>query len=114
MPEKQDLTVGEAVYYAREQKLGIIYATYERGRLERPGVQVLLGNGTDLSGFSAEEADQFLQPLGDTGLDYDFQNVGRLHQDYQRGVFGEAFHAAQVLHISHSLATAQQPQQPPQ
>ena len=114
MPEKQDLTVGEAVYYAREQKLGIIYTTYERGRLERPGVQVLLGNGTDLSGFSAEEADQFLQPLGDTGLDYDFQNVGRLHQDYQRGVFGEAFHAAQVLHISHSLATAQQPQQPPQ
>ena len=114
MPEKQDLSVGDAIFYARKQKLGLIYTTYERGRSERPGGQVLLENGTDLSGFSAEEADQFLTPLGETGLDYDFQNVGLLHQDYQRGVFGEAFHAAQVLHISHSLATAQQPQQPPQ
>ena len=114
MPEKQDLTVGEAVFYAREQKLGIIYTTYERGRSERPGVQVLLENGHDLSGFSAEEADQFLTPLGDTGLDYDFQNVGQLYQDYRRGTFGEAFHAAQVLYISYSLATPQQPQEPPQ
>lgn len=114
MTEKRDLSVGDTISYARDQKLGIIYTNYERGRSERPGVQVLLENGTDLSGFSAEEADQFLTPLGDTGLDYDFQNVGRLHQDYQRGVFSEAFHAAQVLHISHSLATAQQPEQPPQ
>ena len=114
MTEKRDLSVGDAIFYVREQKLGIIYTTYERGRSERPGVQVLLENGTDLSGFSAEEADQFLTPLGDTGLDYDFQNVSRLHEDYQRGVFSQAFHAAQVLHISHSLATAQQSQQPPQ
>lgn len=104
MESKQNLNVGEAVFYAREQALGIIYTTYERGRNERPGVQVLLSTGRDLSGFSAEEADQFLHPLGDTGLDYDFQNVGRLHQDFQRGVFAEAFHHAQVMHLSQTLA----------
>ena len=104
MENNQNLNVGEAVFYAREQALGIVYTTYERGRNERPGVQVLLANGRDLSGFSAEEADQFLIPLGDTGLDYDFQNVGQLAKDYGRGVFGEAFHQAQVMHISQTLA----------
>lgn len=104
MENNQNLNVGEAVFYAREQALGIVYTTYERGRNERPGVQVLLANGRDLSGFSAEEADQFLIPLGDTGLDYDFQNVGQLAKDYDRGVFGEAFHQAQVMRISQTLA----------
>lgn len=104
METNQDLSVGEAVFYAREQALGIVYTTYKRGRNERPGVQVLLSNGRDLSGFSAEEADQFLTPMGDTGLDYEFQNVGQLAKDYGRGLFGEAFHIAQVLHLSQTLA----------
>ena len=100
MENKPTLNVGEAVFYAREQALGIVYTVYERGPQERSGVQVLLANGRDLSGFSAEEADQFLTPLGDTGLAYDFQNVGQLAKDYGREVFGEAFHHAQVLHLA--------------
>lgn len=97
------MQVGEAVYFSRQDKIGLVYAIYERGANERPGVQVLLADGTDLSGFSAEEADRFLQPLGHTGLDYDFHSVGRLHRDYQRGVFGQAFHHTHVLYISYSL-----------
>ncbi|MBH8560410.1 hypothetical protein [Hymenobacter negativus] len=104
MPQAQDLVVGDAVYYARERAVGLIYTTYERGRHERPGVQLLLSDGRDLSGFSAEEADRFLQPLGDTGLRYEFANVGQLARDYQRGVFGQAFHNAQVLLLARELA----------
>lgn len=103
MERPQSMQVGEAVYFSRQNKLGLVYATYDRGTNERPGVQVLLADGTDLSGFSAEEADQFLQPLGDTGLSYEFQSVGWLHRDYQRGVFGQAFHNARVLYLSYSL-----------
>ena len=103
MKKLDNMQVGEAVYFSRQDKVGLVYATYDRGANERPGVQVLLADGTDLSGFSAEEADQFLQPLGDTGLDYNFQSVGWLHRDYQQGKFGEAFHNAQVLYISYSL-----------
>ncbi len=104
MPQPQDLAVGDAVYYARERALGLIYTTYERGRHERPGVQLLLSDGRDLSGFSAEEADQFLQLLGPTGLNYDFADVGRLARDFQRGVFGQAFHDGQVLLMARDLA----------
>lgn len=103
MKTPQDLTIGDAIYYPREQALGIIYETYNRGDNERPGVQVLLSNGKDLSGFSPQEADQFLQPLGHTGLTYQFQNVTQLARDYERGVFGQAFHNAQVLQLTQSL-----------
>ncbi|MGI4741296.1 MAG: hypothetical protein ACRYG7_39525 [Janthinobacterium lividum] len=93
----QDLIIGEAVLYPREQAVGLIYAVYERGAHERPGVQLLLSDGRDLSGFSAEEADQFLQAVGHTGLKYEFRHVGQLHADYQRGVFAQAFATARLL-----------------
>ena len=109
MPEPQDLVVGDAVYYARERAVGLIYTTYERGRHERPGVQVLLSDGRDLSGFSAEEADQFLQPLGDSGLSYEFANVSQLARDYEGGVFGQAFHNAQVQLLAWQLAYPESP-----
>lgn len=92
-----DLTVGDAVYYPREEALGIIYETYSRGTNERPGVQVLLSNGKDLSGFSPQDADHFLQPVGHTGLTYQFQNVIQLARDYERGYFAMAFVFAQAL-----------------
>ena len=111
MPQPQDLVVGDAVYYARERAVGLIYTTYERGRHERPGVQLLLSDGRDLSGFSAEEADQFLQLLGETGLRYEFANVGQLARDYQRGVFGQSFHDAQVLLLARELASPEPPVQ---
>ena len=111
MNNPQDLAVGEAVFYAREQAVGLIYTTYERGRNERPGVQLLLSDGRDLSGFSAEEADQFLQPLGDSGLRYEFANVGQLARDYERGVFSQAFHNAQVLLLVRELASPKTPRQ---
>jgi hypothetical protein len=60
----QDLTVGEAILYPREQAVGLIYEVYERGPGVRPGVQILLSVGRDLSGFSAEEVDEFLQTPG--------------------------------------------------
>lgn len=106
MEKPHDLAVGEAVFYAREQAVGIIYETYSfvDGPGARPGVSLLLSNGRDLGGFSAQEADQFLQPLGATSLTYQFASVGQLAADYRHGLFGEAFHCAQVLHISQILA----------
>lgn len=96
MPTPQDFTVGDAVLYARENAVGLIYEVYERGP-GRPGVSLLLSDGRDLGGFSPEEADQFLQRLGHTGISYAFEYVGRLHQDYQRGRFADAFHLAHTL-----------------
>ncbi|MBD2769414.1 hypothetical protein IC235_16110 [Hymenobacter sp. BT664] len=91
------LTVGETVLYSRERAVGLIYEVYERGPGERPGVQLLLSDGRELSGFSAEEADRFLQPLGHTGLCYEFTHVGQLHADYHRGHFAAAFARARLL-----------------
>ncbi|GAB3327318.1 hypothetical protein ACFQT0_28405 [Hymenobacter humi] len=106
MQQPQDLPVGHAVFYAREQTVGIIYETYTfvDGPGARPGVSVILADGRDLSGFSAQEADQFLQPLGDSSLDYAFTNVGQLHTDFRSGLFGQAMHEAQVMLISQTLA----------
>ncbi len=106
METNRNLRVGEAVYYGREEAVGVIYETYTfvDGPRSRPGVSLLLSDGRDLGGFNAQEADQFLRPLGDTGLDYEFTSVGQLHKDYRRGLFGEAFHCARVLYLSHALA----------
>ena len=97
MTTPPNFRVGDAVLYPRERAVGLIYEVYERGPGERPGVQVLLSDGRDLSGFSAEEADQFLQPVGHTGLAYEFRDVGRRHADYQRGLFAPAFTTARLL-----------------
>ncbi|MBF9144484.1 hypothetical protein [Hymenobacter properus] len=98
MTNLPQLTVGEAVLYSRERAVGLIYKVYERGPGERPGVQLLLSRGgRDLSGFSAEEADRFLQPLEHTGLRYEFTHVGQLHADYHRGLFAAAFATARLL-----------------
>ncbi|MCC3155521.1 hypothetical protein Q3A66_16075 [Hymenobacter sp. BT770] len=98
MNTPHQLTIGDAVLYPREQAVGLIYEVYERGPGERPGGQVLLcRGGRDLSGFSAEEADQFLQPLGPTGLAYEFTHVGQLHADYYRGRLAQAFATARLL-----------------
>lgn len=106
MQTPQELTVGQAVFYAREQAVGLIYETYtfvdEPGA--RPGVSLLLADGRNIGGFNAREADQFLQALGDTGLDYAFTDVGQLAADYRKGVFGQAMHEARVMFISQTLA----------
>lgn len=106
MSDTHNLAVGAAVFYAREQAVGVIYETYTfvDGPQARPGVSLLLSDGRDLGGFNAQEADQFLHPLGDTSLAYEFANVGQLAQDYQRGVFGQALHEAQVMYLAHTLA----------
>ena len=80
MEKPHDLAVGEAVFYAREQAVGIIYETYSfvDGPDARPGVSLLLSDGRNLGGFNAQEADQFLLPLGPTDLDYRFTDVGQL------------------------------------
>ncbi|TVT36728.1 hypothetical protein FNT36_24765 [Hymenobacter setariae] len=106
MGKPHDLAVGEAVFYAREQAIGIIYETYSfvDGPGARPGVSLLLSDGRNLGGFNAQEADRFLLPLGPTDLDYRFTDVGQLAADYGRGLFGEAFRCAQVLHLSKTLA----------
>ncbi|MBC6700204.1 hypothetical protein [Hymenobacter sp. BT190] len=97
MTTPQDLTVGDAVLYPRERAVGLVYEVYERGPGQRPGVQVLLSDGRDLNGFSAEEADQFLQFVGATGLAYKFTHMGQLHADYHRGRFAAAFATARLL-----------------
>ncbi|AMJ64028.1 hypothetical protein [Hymenobacter sp. PAMC 26628] len=108
METPHNLAVGEAVFYAREQAVGIIYETYTYvdGPKARPGVGLLLSDGRNVGGFNAREADQFLLPLGATGLDYQFASVGQLAADYGRGLFGEAFHNAQVMHLAKTLASA--------
>lgn len=65
METTHSLAVGEAVFYAREQAVGIIYETYTYvdGPQARPGVGLLLSNGHNAGGFNAQEADQFLMPL---------------------------------------------------
>lgn len=107
-----DMPVGEAVFYGREQTVGLVYETYTfvAGPHARPGVSILLSDGRDVGGFSAEEADQWLVPLGATGLDYEFACVGRLHQDYAAGRFGEALHYAQVQYLARTMAGPQFPQ----
>ena len=102
-----DMPVGEAVYFAHAQAIGLVYETYTfvEGPQARPGVSVLLSDGRDFGGFSAQEADHLLTPLGATGLDYSFTTVGQLAQDYAAGRFGEAFHAGRVQHLAHTLAT---------
>ena len=106
METPHNLDVSEAAFYAREQAIGIIYETYTfvDGPQTRPGMSLLLSNGRNVGGFSAREADLFLMPLGDTGLDYHFSSMGQLAADYRRGLFSEAFHYAQVMHISKTLA----------
>lgn len=106
METPHNLAVGEAVLYAREQAVGIIYETYPfvDGPQARPGVSLLLSDGRNVGGFNAREANLFLMPLGDTGLDYHFSDVGQLAADYRRGLFGGAFHYAQVMHLSKILA----------
>lgn len=106
MEKPHDLAVGEAVFYAQGQAVGIIYETYSfvGGPGARPSVSLLLSDGHDLGGFNAQEADRFLLPLGHTDLDYRFTEVGQLAADYGRGLFGESFHCALVLHISKTLA----------
>ncbi|GGG59287.1 hypothetical protein [Hymenobacter glacieicola] len=86
--------------------MGIIYETYTivDGPAAWPGVSLLLADGRNIGGFNAQEADQFLYPLGDTGLDCTFTNVGQFAADYHSGVFGQAMHEAQVMLISHTLA----------
>lgn len=110
MPEYKDLAVGEAVYYPFEKAVGLIYETYTfvDGPDHRPGVSLLLSDGRNVGDFSAEEADQYLVPLGDTGLRYEFADVGQLAADFRRGVFAEAFHNAHVLHLARTLASAPQ------
>lgn len=106
MSETRDLAVGAAVFYAHEQAVGVVYETYTfvDGPQARPGVSLLLSNGRDLSGFNAQEADQFLYFLGQTSLAYEFANVGQLAADYGRGVFGQALHEAQVMYLAQTLA----------
>ena len=105
-----DLPVGEAVYCAREQQLGLIYETYTfvAGPQARPGVSVLLSDGRDLGGLSAWEADQLLHPLGSTGLTYQFTNRGQLHRDYAAGLFDEALHNAHVLLLARAPGSLRQ------
>lgn len=87
------MPVGTGVYYSREQQVGLVYETFTfvNGQQNLPGVSVLLHDGRDAGGFSAEEAAQELVPLGPTGLDYQFTNLGQLYHDYAAGLFDEAW-----------------------
>jgi hypothetical protein len=38
MDRPENMQVGEAAYFSRQEKVGLIYATYDRGASERPGV----------------------------------------------------------------------------
>lgn len=70
---------------------GVCYEIYSRGNGEK-GVSIIFENGkTD--GFSAEEQHEILIPIGlSEGLmDYKFENIGRVNEDFRKGVFNSVF-----------------------
>jgi hypothetical protein len=69
---------------------GVVYDTYDIGW--GPGVSVIFPNGNH-DGFSQEEQNVFLDPVGFDHLtsQYNFINVMKLHTDFEKGLFNQAF-----------------------
>jgi hypothetical protein len=75
-------------------KYGYIYEVYERhDKNDFIGYSVLTDDDHDLGGFSGDEADEHFEYVGNSGLDYKFENVTKLVEDRQRGYFANVFTA---------------------
>jgi hypothetical protein len=72
-----------------EGAVGVCYEVYDIGHV---GYSIIFQNGA-YDGFSEEEAEKLLEEVGfeDSVADYDFTNVMRLSEDFNKGVFKKAF-----------------------
>jgi hypothetical protein len=93
--ERMRFQVGDIVKIincADAGKYGYIYEVYERHETKDPlGYSVLTDTDQDLGGFSGEEADEFFEYIGNSGLDYKFENVTKLAADRRNGYFNHVF-----------------------
>ena len=93
--ERMRFQVGDIVKIincADAGKYGYIYDVYERHDTKDPiGYSVLTDTDQDLGGFSGEEADEFFEYVGNSGLDYKFENVTKLAADRRNGYFNHVF-----------------------
>jgi hypothetical protein len=88
----------EIINCADAGKYGYIYEVYDRHEKEDPlGYSVLTDTDQDLGGFSSEEADEYFEYIGNSGLDYKFENVTRLAADRRNGYFKHVFYALKHL-----------------
>jgi hypothetical protein len=79
-------------------RYGYIYEVYDRHDKNDPvGYSVLTNDDQDLGGFSSEEADEFFEYMGNSGLDYKFENVTKLAEDRRNGYFQHVFSTFKVL-----------------
>jgi hypothetical protein len=72
--------------------VGFCYEVYApRGYyLDRPHCSIIFPN-SNYDGFSVDEQNEFLEYVGESGLQYTFTNVIRLSQDFYRGLFTPYF-----------------------
>ncbi len=92
----RSIQVGQAVYCQIYQLAGVVYDIFPAaaGRRRRPGCSVVLASGQDIGCFTATEADQLLQPLGKTSLQFCFAGVTQLRAAIQEGCFTKAWQEA--------------------
>ncbi|WP_139926277.1 hypothetical protein [Hymenobacter sp. DG01] len=92
----RSIHIGQAVYCQMHQLAGVIYDIFPAaaGRRQRPGCSVVLATGKDIGCFTASEADQLLQPLGKTSLQYRFLGLAQLQAAIQQGYFAKAWQEA--------------------
>lgn len=69
---------------------GVCYAVYDKGNGEKEA-HILFANGK-YNGFSPEEQIETLIPIGisENIINYKFENVGKLMEDFRRGIFDAA------------------------
>lgn len=70
---------------------GLCYEVYDRGKGEE-GASIIFENGKS-DGFSPEEQKEILVPIGisEDLLNYKFENVGKVNEDFRKGVFNLVF-----------------------
>ncbi len=74
--------------FCNHETTGYIYEQYQDfNDAENYGVGIILKDGKNLGGFSFREQQDYLEFVSDTGFAYQFENVMKLHQDYQAGLF---------------------------
>ncbi len=99
--ERMRFQVGDIVKIincADAGKYGYIYEVYDRhDKKDSIGYSVLTDTDQDLGGFTGDEADEYFEYVGNSGLDYKFENVTKLAADRRKGYFKHVFYALKHL-----------------
>lgn len=87
-----DLVMVTVSFLGNEPQRAFVYETYQDFDSDSEnGVSLILENGTNLGGFSREEQVEYLEFIKSTRINYEFNNVIQLGNDFDKGVFKEAF-----------------------